>query len=466
MASARVLIVDDEPAMLENCERLLALAGHTCHALADPTRFRAVLAEVHPDVLLLDLRMPGADGMTVLAASLADDPALPVIMMTAYATVASAVQAIREGAFDYLTKPFAADQLVVAVERALRYRGLTVENRTLRELVARGVTFERILGTSPAIARLLDQVRKVAPSDADVLITGESGTGKELIACAIHAQSARSKGPFIPVDSAALPETLLESELFGYERGAFTGAMSRKEGLLVEANGGTLFLDEVTELGAALQSKLLRTLEERQVRRLGSTSLVDVNIRVLAATNLDPQVAVSIGKLRPDLYYRLNVVQLHVPPLRLRQGDIALLLHTFAAEFAAALSKAVPRFSPDALAALEGYGWPGNVRELRNLAQRLVVLDEDGRITLSDLPDAIRGWTEAEPTVPPASVAPYEEARAKALAAFRSGYVKRLLAAHDGNITRAAREAGLSRRTLHRWLAEDTTIRHSTERPA
>jgi len=465
VASARVLIVDDEPAMLENCERLLALEGYSCHTLSDPTRFRAVLAEAHPDVLLLDLRMPGADGLTVLAAALADDPALPVIMMTAYATVASAVQAIREGAFDYLTKPFAADQLVVAVKRALRYRGLTVENRTLRELVARGVTFEQMVGTSPAITRLLDQVRKVAPSDADVLITGESGTGKELIARAIHEHSTRKKGPFVPVDSAALPETLLESELFGYERGAFTGAVSRREGLLVEADGGTLFLDEVTELGAALQSKLLRTLEERQVRRLGSTSLVDVNIRVLAATNLDPQVAVSTGKFRPDLYYRLNVVHLHVPPLRVRQGDIELLLHTFAAEFAEALSKAVPRFSPDALVALEGYGWPGNVRELRNLAQRLVVLDEDGRVTLADLPDAVRGWTEAEPGVPRARVAPYEEARTQALAAFRSGYLKRLLAEHDGNVTRAAREAGLSRRTLHRWLAEDATNRHLTERP-
>ncbi|MBI4500868.1 MAG: sigma-54-dependent Fis family transcriptional regulator [Gemmatimonadetes bacterium] len=464
MASARVFIVDDEPAMLANCERLLALEGYTCHALADPTRFRTALGEVQPDVLLLDLRMPGADGMTVLAAALADDPGLPVIMMTAYATVASAVQAIREGAFDYLTKPFTADQLIVAVERAVRYRSLTAENRALRELVTRDVAFEHIVGASPPMLRLLDQVRKVAPSDANVLISGESGTGKELIARAIHLHSTRRKGPFVPVDCAALPETLLESELFGYERGAFTGAVTRKEGLLLEGDGGTLFLDEITELGAGLQSKLLRTLEERKVRRLGGTSLIEVNTRVLAATNLDPEAALSTGKFRPDLYYRLNVVHLRVPPLRARQDDIALLLHTFAAEFAEAFSKPVPRFSPDALQALETYRWPGNVRELRNLAQRLVLLDEDGRVTLADLPDAVRGWTEGEPDAPPLRFVPYEEARAQALAAFRSAYVKRLLAQHDGNVSQAARQAGLSRRTLHRWLAEGATT-NTTERP-
>jgi len=465
VASGRILIVDDEPAMLENCQRLLALEGYTCSTLADPTRVRTVLADIRPEVLLLDLRMPGADGMTVLAAALADDLALPVIIMTAYATVASAVQAIREGAFDYLTKPFTADQLVLAVERALRYRGLTEENRALRKLVTQGVALEQIVGASPAMTRLLEQVRKVAPSDASVLISGETGTGKELIARAIHQQSARRGAPFLPVDCAALPETLLESELFGYERGAFTGAVTRKQGLLVEADGGTLFLDEVTELGAGLQSKLLRTLEERHVRPLGSTSLIEVNIRVLAATNLDPDVALATGTLRPDLYYRLNVVHLRVPPLRARQGDVALLLHTFAAEFAEVLAKPVPRFSPDAVQALEAYRWPGNVRELRNLTQRLVLLNEDGRVTLADLPDAVRGWTGAEPGAGPTPLVPYEEARAQTLAAFRRSYLQRLLSQCDGNVSRAAREAGLSRRTLHRWLAEGTLTRHEAERP-
>jgi len=455
MIKPRVLVLDDEPAMLENCQRLLSREGYVCSTLADPLRFREVRAAFEPDVLLLDLRMPGADGMSILAAALADDPALPVIIMTAYATVSSAVTAIREGAFDYLAKPFTADQLLVAVERALRYRGLTIENQTLRDLVAQGTAFERIVGSSQAFKRVLDQVRKVAPTGANVLITGESGTGKELIARAIHAHSRRRQGPFVPVDCAALPDALLESELFGHERGAFTGAVSRTEGLLIAAHGGTLFLDEVTEMTPALQAKLLRALEERKVRRLGGTAFVDVNIRLLAATNVDLDQAVAEGRFRPDLYYRLNVVHLRVPPLRARQGDVALLAQTFLTEFAQTLGKPVPRISPEALDAMERYDWPGNVRELRNVAERLVVLDEDGRVTLADLPDAIRGWSV--PTGEPdgcAPLPPYPAARAAALAAFKTTYLRQLLSAHGDNVSRAARAAGVSRRTLHRLLAE------------
>ncbi len=411
------------------------------------------LAERHTDVVLLDLRMPGVDGMSVLAAALHEDPALPVVMMTAYGTISSAVQAIREGAFDYLAKPFEGAQLLVAVERAVRHRGLTLENRALREQVARQASFEGIIGSSRALVKLLEQVRKVAPTDANVLVWGESGTGKELIAQCIHTNSRRKARPFVPVDCAALPEGLLESELFGYDRGAFTGAVARREGLLAEANGGTVFLDEFTELSTQLQSKLLRALQERQIRRLGSTRLIDLDIRIVSATNIDPEGAVAAGTFREDFYYRLNVVPLHVPPLRDREGDIAILAQTFFAEFAEAHERSIPRVTPDVWGVLERYHWPGNVRELRNLVERLVVLDEDGSITLADLPDSIWPGERNGEVKPDQLPVAYDEARAEALQSFRRSYLKRLLEQNEGNITRAARAAGVSRRTLHRWLA-------------
>ena len=284
MERSRILVIDDEPAMLENCERLLTREGYACTTLSEPSRFRQVAAELEPDVIITDLRMPGTDGMTILAAGVADDPSRPIIVMTAFATVASAVAAVREGAFDYITKPFTADQLLVTVERAARFRGLSVENRSLRQQVARTTGNDGILGSSPVLARLLEQARKVAPTDANVLITGESGTGKELVARLIHTHSLRKDRPFIPVDCAAMPEGLLESELFGHERGAFTGAVQRKDGLLAKANGGTVFLDEIAELSTTLQSKLLRVIEQRQIRRIGDSRLIDLDIRIVAAT--------------------------------------------------------------------------------------------------------------------------------------------------------------------------------------
>jgi DNA-binding NtrC family response regulator len=455
MTAPRILVVDDEPDMLENCERLLRRSGYETRALAEPTRLREAMAGFTPDVLLLDMRMPGIDGMTALAAALAVDPVLPVIIMTAYATLPSAVQAMREGAFDYLAKPFGSDQLTLAVARAARYRGLAVENRVLRERLETTPAFGQVIGRSPAILRVLDLVRRVGPSEANVLLEGESGTGKELIAQCVHAASPRIAGPFLPIDCAALPESLLESELFGHERGAFTGAVLRKTGLLVEANTGTLFLDEIGELSLALQAKLLRALETRQVRPVGGTALVRTDIRVVAATNVDLDAAVQAGRFRQDLYFRLNVIRILLPPLRRRTGDVALLLQRFLAEFAGAAGRSTPQVSPDAWEALETHAWPGNVRELRNLAQQLVVLDDDGRVTLADLTDQIRGWEEPGPERAEGGIFPYERARDEALAEFRRGYVRRLLAQCNGNISRAAAAAGVSRRTMHRWLAED-----------
>jgi len=446
----RVLVIDDEPDMLENCQRLLERAGYAVRTLAQPTAVRQVLGEFRPDIALVDLRMPGADGITVLAVLLAEDPAMPVIIMTAFGSVASAVQAIREGAFDYITKPFTAEQLASTVERGAHHRGLVSGRAPSIE----GPGLEEILGRGPAMARLLEEIRKVAPTDANVLISGESGTGKELVARCLHAGGLRKKGPFVPIDCASLPEQLLESELFGHERGAFTGAVARKPGLLVEASGGTVFLDEVGELSPGLQAKLLRTLEERRIRPVGATALVPIDVRFVAATNVDLDGSAAAGRFRRDLYYRLNVVQLRLPPLRGRPEDIPVLFLAFLQRFAQDLARPTPAVSPDAWAALHAHPWPGNVRELRNLAQRLVVLDTDARITLADLPDAVRGWPDApdgETPLPP----PYLEARDEALAGFRRSYLRRLLAVHGGNVTRAAVAAGVSRRTLHRWLAED-----------
>jgi two-component system, NtrC family, response regulator HydG len=454
MARAHILVIDDEPAMLENCERLLAREGYACTTLSEPLRFRQVAAAVEPDVIITDLRMPGTDGMTILAAGVADDPARPVIVMTAFATVASAVAAVREGAFDYITKPFTADQLLVAVERAARYRGLSVENRSLRQQVARTIGDDGIVGSSAVMTRLLEQAMQVAPTDANVLITGESGTGKELVARLLHTHSARCDRPFVPVDCAAMPEGLLESELFGHERGAFTGAVQRKDGLLSSANGGTVFLDEIAELSTKLQSKLLRVLEQRQIRRVGDSRLLDLDIRVVTATNRDLEAAVSDGSFRQDLYYRLNVVHFELPPLRAREGDLPLLMNTFLREFATGMRRQPPEVTPDAWAVLERHAWPGNVRELRNAAQRLVVLDTDGRITVEDLSGALQRGSEAPKDDPAQWLLKYSRAQDEALREFRTKYVRRLLELHGGNVSRAATTAGVSRRTLHRWLAD------------
>ncbi len=451
-----ILIVDDEPAALENCERFLSRRGYVCSTLADPMRFRDVMSEVQPEALLLDLRMPGVDGMTILTVALADDPALPVIIMTAHGTIESAVHAIGEGAFDYLEKPFTADQLVLSVDRAVRHRNLTLENRALREHVERGRSVEQIVASSQAMAKTLDWLMKVAPSDANVLILGESGTGKELVARSIHANSPRRDGPFTPVDCAALPEGLLESELFGYERGAFTGAVDRKKGLLEEAAGGTIFLDEFTELSVGLQSKLLRVLEERQLRRLGGVELIDIDIRVLAATNIDLEAAVAAGTFREDLYYRLSVVPIVLPPLRDRKGDVALLARTFLARFSAIHGADPPKVSPEVWDALEQHSWPGNVRELRNLMERLVVLSESDRITLADLPEMLRprAFVTRQDMEDDWLSQPYSNARLEALRVFRLQYARALLSGCRGNQSKAARTAQVSRRTIHRWVSE------------
>ena len=366
MSAPRVLIVDDEPDMLENCSRILSRQGYACTTAGDGAAALAILERERPDLMLTDFKMPGMDGLTLLRRAHELDPALPIIMITGFATIESAVAAVKEGAFDYLPKDFSVDQLRVAVERALRHRGLQVENRNLRQQLQQALGLENIVGHSPAMTQVFELVKKAARSEANILILGESGTGKELIARAIHANSPRASQPFVPVDCASLPEQLLESELFGHEKGAFTGAVRTKPGLMETAHRGTLFLDEIAELPAPLQVKLLRVLQERQIRRVGGTALVDVDVRVVSATNRDLNEAIAKGQFREELFYRVNVIAIHLPPLRERAGDVRLLAHTF-----------LKRYGQGRVTAMED-AVDGGARAVRLARQRARAPERDG----------------------------------------------------------------------------------------
>src|SRR5262245_26385958 len=338
--------------MDENCVRILRRAGHRCLSTTDPERALAMLEGERPDLVLTDLKMPSLDGLAVLRRAHEIDPSLPVVVVTAFATIESAVAAIKEGAFDYLPKTFSVDQLTVVVERALRQRRLTQENRNLREQLQTVLGLDNVIGRSPAMAQVFELVKKAARSEANILVLGESGTGKELIARAIHANSPRAGQAFVPVDCASLPENLLESELFGHEKGAFTGADRSKPGLVETAHRGTLFLDEIAELSPTLQVKLLRALQERQIRRVGGRSLTDVDVRVVSATNRDLREAITKGQFREELYYRVNVIAITLPPLRHRSGDVKLLARTFIKRYAA---DRITGIDESAMEALEAY---------------------------------------------------------------------------------------------------------------
>ena len=459
MTAARILIVDDEPDMLDNCSRILSRQGYACTTAGDGAAALGVLERERPDVLLTDFKMPGMDGMTLLRRAHEIDPALPIIMITGFATIESAVAAVKEGAFDYLPKDFSVDQLRVAIDRALRHRGLQVENRNLRQQLQQALGLENIVGRSPAMAQVFELVKKAARSEANILVLGESGTGKELIARAIHANSPRASQPFVPVDCASLPEQLLESELFGHEKGAFTGAIRSKPGLMEAAHRGTLFLDEIAELPATLQVKLLRVLQERQIRRVGGTHLVDVDVRVVSATNRDLGDAIAKGQFREELYYRVNVIAIRLPPLRERAGDVRLLAHTFLKRFG---QGRVTGMDDEVAEALDRYPWPGNVRELQNVMERACALADGQTVAMRDLPDhLIRAAARpgpapavpAVPGIPPAGAdLTLKAAKDQWLQVLEVSYLRDLLARHDGNVSSAAKAAGIDRKTFHRLI--------------
>ena len=458
----RVLVVDDEPDIVENCVRILRRAGYRCLSTTDPERAVALLESERPDLVLTDLKMPSLDGIAVLRRAHEIDPSMPVVVITAFATIESAVAAIKEGAFDYLPKNFSIDQLTLVVERALRQRRLSQENRNLREQLQTVLGLDNVIGRSPAMAQVFELVKKAARSEANILVQGESGTGKELIARAVHANSPRASQPFVPVDCASLPENLLESELFGHEKGAFTGAVKTKPGLMEVASGGTLFLDEIAELSMGLQVKLLRALQERQIRRVGGTALIDVDVRMVSATNRDLREAVTKGQFREELYYRVNVIEIRLPPLRERAGDIRLLAHAFLKRYG---GERVRACDDTAMTALEGYRWPGNVRELQNVIERACALAETDTVTRRDLPEHVLAGggrapagagAEPGPAVESqlagTTEIPLKDAKDRWLAVLEASYLRRVLERHDGNISAAAKAAGIDRKTFHRLV--------------
>ncbi|HET7342259.1 MAG TPA: sigma-54 dependent transcriptional regulator [Methylomirabilota bacterium] len=460
MAEPRVLVVDDEPDMVDNCVRILRRAGYRCLSTTDPERALTMLESDRPDCVITDLKMPGVDGFALLRRAHEVDPTLPVVVVTAFATIESAVTAIKEGAFDYLPKNFSVDQLTLVVERALRQRRLAQENRNLRDQLQTTFALDNVIGRSAAMAQVFELVKKAARSEANILVLGESGTGKELIARAVHANSPRASQAFVPVDCASLPENLLESELFGHEKGAFTGAVKTKPGLMEVASGGTLFLDEIAELSVGLQVKLLRALQERQIRRVGGTGLIDVDVRVVSATNRDLRDAVAKGQFREELYYRVNVIEIRLPPLRERAGDVRLLAHAFLKRYG---GERLRGWDDAAMTALETYPWPGNVRELQNVVERACALAEGDSVTRRDLPEHVLSGSARPVSVAVAAPAVdaqlagttslgLKDAKERWMAVLEASYLRELLDRHEGNISAAAKAAGIDRKTFHRLV--------------
>ncbi len=451
MENCKVLVVEDEADMLRACRKILERKSYCVLTASDGPEAMDILRQEPIDVAVVDLRLPTMDGLQVMREARRLNPETPVIIITAYATLDTAVEAVRDGAFDYIPKPFSMEQLEIAVERSLSYRQLLQQNRQLQQELRRGYEFERVVRHSPQMSAVLDLVRKVAATDANILLRGESGTGKELIACCLHTASRRSQGPFVPLDCAALPESLLESELFGYERGAFTGAVSNRTGLLASAAGGSLFLDEIGDLSPNLQSKLLRVLQERQFRPVGGRQLLELDVRVISATNRNLDQMLQEGSFREDLFYRLNVVSVHLPPLRERPSDVAPLAQFFLKEHLDSARKGVGGISSAAMMVLQNYTWPGNVRELKNVICRAVSITESNQITPLDLPpELLEAATPASASRPPTGC--FREAKMQAVQQFERAYLEHLLRETRGNVSLAARQAGMKRSALHRIL--------------
>ncbi len=451
--AARILIVDDEEGMREVCsDSLEQIPEVTLVTCSDPQEALQLLAADDFDLLLTDIRMPGMSGVELLERARELDPELPVIMITGFPSVETAVASLKLGAVDYLTKPFLPDELIANVTRFLEERRLRSENRLLRQRLRGRSRFGSLIGQSEAMQRVFELIERVAETDVDVLIQGETGTGKELVACALHERSKRSSERFVPVDCGAIPETLLESEFFGYEKGAFTGAQARTIGLLEYANKGTFFLDELGELPAQLQAKLLRALQERQIRRLGGKNQISVDLRIVSATARDLATEVKNGQFREDLFYRINVVQIALPPLREREDDVLLLAEHFRERCGRELGKEVAGFHDEVLEVLRAYNWPGNVRELMNVVRRGIAMAREDRISLDDLPDHLvlaagrdlpsRGGPELG----------FFDLRAQRLASFERDYLSQKLEAHGGEVSAAAVEAQIPRGTFYRLL--------------
>ena len=461
MATGKILIVDDEVDALDNCRRMLSRLGHDCLTENDPVRAVQRIQLERPELVFTDLRMPGLDGMGVLAEVKRVDPTIKVVLLTAYATVQTAVESMRQGALDYILKPYTSTHREEVTRRAFGESGQAGERPSVWRDPHRQQLFDApaekatdlILGRSRAILEVKELIAKVARTDANILIYGESGTGKELAARAIHDQSERAGQPFVPVDCVALPDALLESELFGHEKGAFTGAHVAKPGLFEVADKGTVFLDEVSGMSPTLQSRLLRVLQERHVRRVGGTRYADIDVRVIAASNRDLEDACRKKEFREDLYYRLNVIPVVLPPLREREGDVQLLAEEFLRRFmgrGGVESHDTPAFDPATLALLNEYAWPGNIRELQNVIERAAALADGPLIRPDHLPERIHtARTDESGLVETAS---YKQAKQEVVRSFERSFLLDLLKRHDWHMSNAAQEAGVDRKTIERMV--------------
>ncbi len=445
--SKTLLIVDDDASLCELVKDGLGREGFAVKTVTAPALALTLVAEEELDAVLVDLNMPQMNGLDLCRRILDMQPDLPVVVITAFGSLETAIAAIRAGAYDFVTKPFEIEQLAVAAERACQHRQLREEVRRLREVVTGGERFPDILGESLEVRRMCGLIDATAQTDSSVLVTGESGTGKELVARALHGRGPRAAGPFVALNCAAMTDSLLESELFGHARGAFTDAKDARVGLFVKAGAGTLFLDEIGDMPAGMQAKLLRALEARAVRPVGSDNEVPFRARIVAATNRDLEEAVEEGQFRQDLYFRINVIRIHVPPLRARGGDTLRLAQHFAEKLAKRLGKDVTGISAPAAERLLAYPWPGNIRELQNAIERAVALTRHESIVIEDLPEPIRNYKRA-PLLPsgedPAEYLPMHEVEKR--------YVLRVLEAVGGNKTAAAQILGFDRRTMYRKL--------------
>jgi two-component system nitrogen regulation response regulator NtrX len=444
----RILIVDDEPSVL--LEIAASLKRHYDPLTAsNADEAERILAQQKVGLLITDLRLPGRDGLALLESAKAGQPDLPVVVMSGHGTIEEAVRAIQLGALDFVEKPFGPDRLQLTVERALELRALRRENEQLRALTGAS---DEMIGRSAALEQVRAEIAKVARTDAKVLVTGESGSGKELVARAIHRTSARARGPFEKLNCAALPKDLVESELFGYEKGAFTGAVQMKRGRLEAADGGTLFLDEVGDMSLDTQAKFLRAIETGDIERLGSTRTIAVDARIVAATNKDLAAEIAAGRFREDLFYRLNVVPIHLPPLRQRREDIPLLIEHFAARLSAEYGRPPRRFGPDAVARLAQFSWPGNIRELKNLVERILIMTEGETVSLAEVEETLPPGQDDEP---PSEI---KAARDKA----ERDTILAMLKQCQWNVTEASRRLGMDRGYLHRKIRRYGLVRESS----
>lgn len=445
--SGRVLVVDDDTDMCELLVAGLQKRGFDAHYKTSASEAFDLLSTAEFDVVVTDLHMHGMNGIELCRRIVDNWPDLPVVVITAFGSLETAIAGIRVGAYDFLTKPFEIDVLKLTLDRAINHRSLKRELTRLRRAVQESQRFEEMLGASTSMKKVYDLLDRVAESEASVLIMGESGTGKELVARALHKRSRRGKGPFVAINCAAMPETLLESELFGHVKGAFTDAKNAHQGLFVQANGGTLFLDEIGEVPLSLQPKLLRALQERVVRPVGGSTEVSVDVRIFAATNRDLETAVDERRFREDLFYRINVIQVGLPALRARGNDILLLAQHFLEHFAALARKDVVGMSTAVAEKLLAYSWPGNVRELQNCVERAVALTSYSQITVEDLPEKIRNYQTSHVIIAsndPSELVSMEEVEKR--------YIVRVLDAVGGNKTLATQILGFDRTTLYRKL--------------